>query len=86
MATNRTYVSEAIRNIYKTNFNKFVNSYRIYEANILFTDDNYKHLTTTEISEKVGFNTYSSFVKAFKKKYKYTPKTYRKKLEEEVLS
>lgn len=80
LATNRTYVSNAIRNIYDSNFNEFVNSYRVKEATILFADDESQHITTTEISEKVGFNTYNSFVKAFKKKYRCTPNVYRNNL------
>lgn len=80
LATNRTYVSDVIRTVYNSNFNEFVNSYRINEANGLFNDGEYSHLTTAEISEKAGFNTYGSFVEAFKKKHGCTPSAYRKKM------
>ena len=80
LATNRTYVSAAIRNVYNSNFNEFVNSYRIKEATILLADNKLQHITTTEISEMAGFNTYNSFVKAFKKKHGCTPNIYRKNL------
>lgn len=80
LATNRTYVSDAIKNIFNSNFNKFVNSYRIEEAKNIFNTEESINLTTTEICEIVGFNTYSSFTKVFKKKYKCTPAAYRKKL------
>jgi AraC-like DNA-binding protein len=86
LATNRTYVSGAIRNIYNSNFNEFVNSYRVKEAAILLAGDESRHITTTEISEKAGFNTYNSFVKAFKKKHGCTPNVYRKTLKKYISS
>ncbi len=39
--------------------------------------DNDNQMTLAEISEQVGFNSYNSFIKAFKNKYKTTPNSIR---------
>lgn len=81
LATNRTYISEIIKTVYYSNFSDYVNTYRIEEAKILLTDTNCSNLTIAEICDKAGFNTYNSFIKAFKKKYKCTPNEYRRKMQ-----
>lgn len=80
LATNRTYISEAIKNVFNLNFNDFVNGYRIEEAKAILSEKKFKDITITEIYDKAGFNNYNSFAKAFKKKYKCTPSNYRKKI------
>ena len=60
-----------------TNFNSFINKYRIEESIRLFDDDNYKNLTVSAIAYEVGFNSISSFNSAFKKHTGKTPQTYR---------
>lgn len=79
LATNRTYISDTLRNVFDTNFNHYVNVHRVDEAVAMFNDSEYDKLTTIEISERAGFHTYHSFVKSFKKKYRCTPASYRKK-------
>lgn len=79
LATNRTYISDTIRNEFNTNFNNYVNSYRVNEAVAMFNDSSNKNLTTIEISERAGFHSYNCFVKTFKGKYRCTPGAFRKK-------
>lgn len=79
LITNRTYISDAIRSVYNVNFNQFVNSYRIDEAISIFRNDT-SDLSTKDVSEMVGFNSYNICVKNFKEKYNCTPSVYRRKL------
>lgn len=81
LGTNRTYVSDSIRLTYHSNFNKYVNSFRVQEAVIMFKQSASDNLSTMEISELVGFHTYNSFVKAFKEKHTYTPAVFRKNVD-----
>ncbi|NOU60971.1 helix-turn-helix domain-containing protein [Marinifilum caeruleilacunae] len=64
----------------KTNFNSFINQFRIEEAIRLFKDQNYKNFTIASISYEAGFNSVSSFNTAFKNFTKSTPFAYRKSL------
>lgn len=64
----------------KTNFNNFINHYRIEEAITLFKSSEYKHYTIASISFESGFNSISSFNTAFKKHTKSTPTNFRKQL------
>lgn len=59
------------------NFNSFINSYRITEAEKLLASKNHEHLTIAAIAYEAGFNSISSFNTAFKKKNNITPLTYR---------
>lgn len=43
-------------------------------ANLLIVN---KHSTISEIANKCGFSSHSSFIKAFKNRFKYTPKDWR---------
>lgn len=44
-------------------------------ANLLIVN---KYSTISEIANACGFNSHSSFIKAFKKKFNYTPKEWKK--------
>ncbi len=63
--TNRTYISKIIKDEYKTNFNNFVNNYRISEAKKLLSNRN-SAISLQEIASKTGFNSYSTFYRTFK--------------------
>lgn len=64
----------------QTNFNSFINSYRVEESIRLFKDDKYKDYTIASVSYEAGFNSVSSFNTAFKSQTNTTPLTYRKSL------
>ena len=64
----------------QSNFNSFINKYRIEESIRLFKDDKYKDFTIASISYEAGFNSVSSFNTAFKLFTKSTPLAYRKSL------
>jgi len=63
--TNRSYVSRAINQATGSNFNQFVNQYRILEAQQLLKDkSNFK---LEAIAMEAGFGSISSFRRAFNK-------------------
>jgi AraC-like DNA-binding protein len=65
------YLSQVINECYQQNFYDFINLRRIEEAKTLLADKK-QNLTIQEVFYDVGFNSKSSFNKAFKK---YTNKT-----------
>ncbi len=79
--TNRTYVSQIIKEDFNENFIGFVNCYRIAEAKLLLTQTNHK-LSIDEISERVGFKSISSFNLFFKRYVGQTPATFKKSISE----
>jgi len=64
----------------QTNFNTFINKYRIEESINLFKDEKYKDYTIASLSYEAGFNSISSFNNAFKLYTNSTPLAYRKSL------
>ncbi|HPG73079.1 MAG TPA: helix-turn-helix domain-containing protein [Bacteroidales bacterium] len=66
--TNRTYMSEAIRLNFNTNFRGLINSYRIKEAMEMITEAiTRKHPIELErIASLSGFSSYSTFLRVFK--------------------
>ena len=62
----------------KTNFNSFINHYRIEESIKLLQNEAYDHQTIASIAFEVGFNSISSFNAAFKKQTGSTPMAFRK--------
>lgn len=75
--TNRTYVSKIINDVNQTNFNDWVNGYRVEEAERLLKDDSYSKLSMLEISEMSGFASISAFYRVFKEKTGLSPGKYR---------
>ena len=57
------------------NFNKFVNEYRLIEAERLLTETNATSIKSVYFD--VGFNSKAAFYNAFKKKHDCTPSEYR---------
>ncbi len=64
----------------KTNFNNFINRYRIEEAIKMFKNEDYKNHTIASIAFEVGFSSISSFNSAFKKQTGKTPLMVKKDL------
>lgn len=74
--TNRTYLSQAINEYFRQNFNSMINEYRVKEARQLLTSEEFKHLSIEGIANQVGFNSKSSFNIAFKNFTGLTPSYY----------
>lgn len=68
-------LSELLNNRLKTNFNTFVNSYRIREAQQMLADHPEKSVLA--IAFEVGFNSKASFYRSFSKLSGQSPQQYR---------
>jgi AraC-like DNA-binding protein/exonuclease VII small subunit len=71
--TNRTYLSQIINEKTSTNFNNFINKYRVLEAQICLLNDEIKAYNIEGIAQTVGFSSKSTFNGAFKKFTGLTP-------------
>ena len=74
----RSYISQVINEKFNTNFNNFINEYRIKEARRMLIDEENRNLTIETIASMVGFGNKSSFNNAFKKYTGITPSFYMK--------
>lgn len=68
--TNEFTLKENFRNILKTSIYQFYNDERLKKAHFLIEQT---AIPLKEISFLCGFNDYTNFFKAFKKKYHYSP-------------
>lgn len=80
LETNKRYISEVINFEFETNFNNFINEYRIKEARQLLTDEKFKEYSLQGISEFTGFNNRATFNAAFKKFTGVTPSFFYKNI------
>jgi AraC-like DNA-binding protein len=72
-------LSQIINENAGTNFNDFVNGYRIKEAQRIISSNDQNSQNILQIAYEVGFNSKSTFNTAFKKITGFTPSEYRKK-------
>jgi len=79
MEVNSNYISQVINEQLKQNFYDFVNSYRIEEAKKKLCSADVQKYTIEAIAHQVGFNSKSTFNRAFKKHTELTPSQYRNK-------
>lgn len=82
LGTNRTYLSQAIKEKGGMNYQQFVNSYRINEAIRLFSDPSTKDYPLKQIWSDLGFSSPSTFYKLFQQAVGITPSAYRKQAAE----
>lgn len=76
LGTNRTYLSNLINQYLHTTFTNYVNAYRVqYAKNLLLKTDD----TIEEIFQAAGFQSRTTFWRAFAQVEGCTPKDYRKK-------
>lgn len=85
MGTNRTYVSRIVNEDLQTNFNDLINKCRVEYAKELMNNDNYNHLTLSDIAFKSGFSTTSSFYRIFNNFEKVSPGKFRKNILENAV-
>lgn len=78
--TNTKYLSQVINHHIGSNFQTFVNGYRIQEVKEKILDDKYKNLTLFGIALQCGFKNKSTFYKVFRDKVGMTPKAYLKNI------
>ncbi|HAS46161.1 MAG TPA: hypothetical protein DCS93_37115 [Microscillaceae bacterium] len=74
-------LSQIINEGYQKNFFDFVNTYRVQHFIQLASLQANKHKTLLGIALEVGFNSKSTFNRAFKKEYQVTPTAYIKQME-----
>ncbi|RIV71334.1 helix-turn-helix transcriptional regulator [Flagellimonas aequoris] len=66
-------ISQSINSLLGTNFNNYINSFRVEYAKELFSSDQYKNLSIEGIGMEAGFHSKSTFYAAFKKIEGTTP-------------
>lgn len=73
--TNKSYISKAINSNTSDNFNSFINNYRVKESLELMKI--HESLSINEIAYSSGFNSKSSFYRAFTKSTGMSPSQYK---------
>ncbi|QHI37372.1 HTH-type transcriptional activator Btr [Kordia antarctica] len=71
-----SYLSQKIKANSGENFSTYINALRIKKAKKMLINSEYKNYTTTAIGLEAGFNSKSSFYRAFKKNENCTPQQY----------
>ena len=80
--TNVNYLSQYINNQLQTNFNDYINSYRVKEACRIFKNDTIMKFTVDQVADMVGFSSRSTFYTTFKKFTGITPAFFQKNVAE----
>ncbi|WP_456264238.1 helix-turn-helix domain-containing protein [Flavobacterium psychrophilum] len=78
----KQYISEVLNEHMKTNFQDFINEYRVEEFIKRLKNDPNNQFTLLGIATEVGFNAKSSFNSIFKKFKGLTPNQFKKNLAE----
>ena len=76
LSTNRTYLSQAIKDTYGMNFTGYINSLRIHEAVRLLSDPTID-IPLKALSSDLGFSSNTTFYSHFKNETGMTPSAYR---------
>lgn len=77
LATNRNYIYQAINREMKMSFSEYINRKRVAYAQALI--DETPRMPLTEVAEKSGFNSSTSFYRNFKLFLNMSPKAYQEK-------
>lgn len=77
LATNRNYIYQAINREMKMSFSEYINRMRIAHACAII--DETPRMSLTEVAEKSGFNSATSFYRNFKLYMHISPKAYQDK-------
>lgn len=81
LSTNRTYLSQVINEQTGMSFNHYINSYRIEEA-VRILSDSQNTIPLKALASDLGFNSITTFYKAFQQSIGMTPSTYRNTVED----
>lgn len=81
--SNQTYVSQVINTALKKNFRSFLNSYRIQEAQRLFSELDLTKYTIAAIAHSVGFKSPAAFRSTFKEITGVSPIFYLKQMQKQ---
>lgn len=85
IGTNRTYLSNYLNNVLNMTFYEYINNYRVSEACIIIDSaDAESRKTMFEIAEMSGFNSISTFNRAFAKVTGLTPTQYAVRQRQDV--
>ena len=76
--TNSSYLSKGINHYYNQNFTDFINEFRVETAKALITSSKMDYYTLDGIAKESGFNSISTFNRAFLKIAGTTPSQYKK--------
>ena len=82
LGTNRTYLSQVIKEKSGMGYQQFVNSYRINEAARILSDASLINYPLKQIWSDLGFSSASTFYKLFIQQLGITPNVYRKQFAE----
>jgi PAS domain S-box-containing protein len=74
--TNTKYLSQVVNHFSGSNFQQFLNVYRINEFTSHLKNGHFRHLTLFGLAQQCGFNNKSTFFKVFKEVTGATPKVY----------
>ncbi len=78
--TNRNVISKAINQEFDMNFNDFINSLRLQEVILNYKEGQQQKNTLLGIALECGFNSKSTFNRAFKKQLGQTPREFIEKM------
>lgn len=78
--TNRNVISKAINQEFDMNFNDFINSLRLQEVILNYKEGQQQKNTLLGIALECGFNSKSTFNRAFKKQLGQTPREFIQKM------
>ncbi len=76
--TNRTYISRVINQEFGKSFSELISYYRFKEARDMLIAKEYALLSVSEIAQRAGFPSESSFYRIFKKETGMSPSDWRK--------
>lgn len=77
LGTNRQYLSGYINQEKQKTFYDYINDFRLEEAKALMDDlDHNRQYSLDELAGMAGFNSYSTFLRSFARKYGQTPSKY----------
>lgn len=79
LATNRSYVSRAINAYAENTFYNYINAYRVEEATSILSDVS-RDVTLKNLAGDLGYNSISSFYRAFQKETGCPPAKYREQI------
>lgn len=79
LGTNRTYISNVINKYSGMSFSSYINAFRIKEATEIISDPS-KDVVLKVLYSSIGYNSISSFYRAFQKETGCTPMVYREKI------